>query len=75
MAIGSITREPVELYDMQNDPNELENRVNDPALADVRQEMLEQHFSKLLNNINEAQLKVAEAGGIPTSIHQDYPAY
>lgn len=75
MAINSITREPIELYDMENDPNELVNRVDDPSLSEVRHEMLEQYFSNLLNNINEAQLKVAEAGGVPTSIHQDYPAY
>lgn len=75
MAIGSVTREPLELYDMENDPNELENLVNDPSLSELRDEMIDEHFGKLLNNINEAQLKVAEAGGIPTAIHQDYPAY
>jgi arylsulfatase A-like enzyme len=75
MAIGSTTREPLELYDMENDPNELENLVNEPSLSHVRDEMQREHFDKLLNNINKAQLEVAEAGGIPTVIHQDYPAY
>ena len=75
MAIGSITREPQELYDMENDPNELKNLVNEPSLSHVRDEMQNEHFDKLLNNINKAQLEVAEAGGIPTTIHEDYPAY
>ena len=75
MAIDSTTRQPVELYDMENDPDELRNLVNEPSLSQVREEMQSEHLSKLLGNINKAQLEVAEAGGIPTAIHQDYPEY
>ena len=75
MTIGSLTREPLELYDMENDPNELRNLVNEPRLANMRSQFLNEHYNQLLANVNEAQLKVFEAGGIPTAIHQDYPAY
>ena len=75
MTINSLTREPLELYDMENDPNELRNLVNEPRLANMRSQFLNEHYNQLLANVNEAQLKVFEAGGIPTAIHQDYPAY
>ena len=75
MTINSLAREPLELYDMENDPNELQNLVNEPSLASVRTQILDEHFSRLLANMNEAQLKVFEAGGIPTAIHQEYPEY
>jgi arylsulfatase A-like enzyme len=75
MTIDSISREPLELYDMENDPNELRNLVHDPSLSHVRDEMQSEHFGKLLDNINKPQLEVAEAGGITTAIHQDYPEY
>lgn len=75
MSISSLTKEPLELYDMLNDPSELQNLVNEPALSGLRDEMLNRHFRELLTNLNEAQLKVYEDGGIPTDIHQDYPEY
>jgi arylsulfatase len=75
MTIDSVTREPLDLYDMGNDPDELRNLVNEPSLSSVRDQMLEEHFEKLLNNINKAQLEFAQAGGIATAIHEDYPAY
>jgi len=75
MTIGSITRQPMELYDMKNDPDELRNLVNESSLSPVRDEMYHEHFSKLLHNINKTQLEIAEIGGIPTEIHQDYPEY
>ena len=30
-----------ELYDLQTDPNELDNRIDDPALAEIRQQLSE----------------------------------
>ena len=75
MTIGSLTRDPLELYDLENDPDELRNLVNEPALSNVRSEILECYFSKLLANLNEAQLKVQQDGGIPTTLHQQYPEY
>ena len=60
---------------MENDPDELRNLVNELSLSSVRDEMLREHFENLLNNINKAQLEFAQAGGISTMIHEDYPAY
>lgn len=75
MAIDSITREPLELYDMENDPDELENMVSEPSLSALREEMQRKYFDELLTNMNMPQLEVSIAGGIPSAIHQDYPEY
>ena len=75
MTIDSVSRKPVELYDMENDPDELRNLVNELSLSSIRDEMLREHFENLLNNINKAQLEFAQVGGIHTVIHEDYPAY
>lgn len=75
MTIDSLTREPLELYDMENDPNEFLNLVNESRLSGVRQRFLEESFSHLLANLNEPQLKVHQSGGIPTRLHQEYPEY
>ena len=49
--------------------------MNETSLSKVRDEMQDTHFNKLLSGINDQQLKLAQAGGIPTSIHQTYPEY
>ncbi len=41
LSVDALTREPADLYDMQEDPNELHNRVEDPELADVRKELID----------------------------------
>ncbi len=56
MSVDARTRQPVDLYDMSEDPNELHNRVDDPALARVRRELLEQHLSRLLSSMDETKL-------------------
>ena len=75
MAIDSLTRQPLELYDMENDPHELRNLVNEPRLSGVRDQFLGEHFGHLLANLNEPQLRVYQDGGIPTKLHQEYPEY
>ena len=75
MAINSVSRKPLELYDMENDPNELTNLVNRKSLSEVRDEIQDKYFNQLLSGINDEQLKLALAGGIPTAIHQNYPEY
>ena len=75
MTIDSLTRQPLELYDMENDPEELRNLVDEPRLSKVRERFLEEYFSQLLANVNERQLKVYQDGGIPTKLHQEYPEY
>ena len=75
MTIDSLTRQPLELYDMENDPDELRNLVDEPRLSGVRNRFLEEYFGQLLANLNEPQLKVYQDGGIPTKLHQEYPEY
>ncbi len=75
MTIDSVTRQPLELYDMEADPDELRNLVDVPRLSDVRDRFLKVHFSRMLENLNEPQLKIYQDGGIPTSLHGEYPEY
>ena len=75
MTIDSVTRQPLELYDMEADPDELRNLVDDPGLSDVRDRFLKVHFSRMLENLNEPQLKIYQDGGIPTNLHGEYPEY
>ncbi|MCY3620231.1 MAG: sulfatase-like hydrolase/transferase [Gammaproteobacteria bacterium] len=56
MTVNTRTREPLDLYDMAEDPNELHNRVEDPALAGVRQSIGEEHLPTLLAEVNWAKL-------------------
>ena len=75
MTIDSLTRKPLELYDMEDDPHELRNLVDEPRLSGVRDRFLAEYFEHLLANLNEPQLKMYQAGGIPTKLHQEYPEY
>lgn len=47
MAIDPSTQKPVELYDLEKDPNELLNLVRDPTLETVRQEFARESFHKV----------------------------
>jgi len=58
MAAHSLTRKPLELYDMVDDPNELNNLVRDPAYRNIREELTEGPLSYLLSQLDEARLKV-----------------
>ena len=75
MTVDSLTRLPLELYDMEADPQELRNLVNEPRLSGVRDQFLAEYFGHLLANLNEEKLKVHQNGGIPTRLHQQYPEY
>ena len=75
MTIDSVTRQPLELYDLESDPDELRNLVGESRLSDVRRQFLEAYFGELLENLNVPQLKVYQAGGIPTRLHEEYPEY
>ncbi len=50
MAVKSNSRRPVELYDLKNDPNELDNLVKTPKYESVRQELMERYLNKLLDH-------------------------
>ena len=60
MAVDSRTRQPVELYDMVEDPDELRNLVEDPSMDKLRRELLEQYISRLLSRLDEEKLKLHE---------------
>ena len=48
MSVNASTREPLDLYDMLDDPREMHNRVNDPALRSVQQGLIESDLARLL---------------------------
>ena len=73
MTIDSLTRQPLELYDTENDLEELRNLVDEPGLSGVRDRFLEEYFSHRLANLNETQRKVYQDDGIPTTLHKEYP--
>ena len=56
MTVNTRTREPLDLYDMAEDPKELHNRVDDPALSDVREAISEEHLPTLLAEVDRAKL-------------------
>ena len=56
MTVNTRNREPLDLYDMEEDPSELHNRVEDPALAGVRKAISEEHLPSLLADVNWAKL-------------------
>ena len=53
MAINSSTHQPVELYDMTDDPDELRNLVEEPSLEKIRQELQEQYLDRLLSHFDK----------------------
>lgn len=75
LSIDSLTRKPVELYDLTNDPSELQNVVNEERHSGICDHFLAEHFSHLLANLNEPQLELYQSGGIPTRLHAEYPEY
>lgn len=58
MTIDSSTRQPLELYDMVNDPRELRNLVNEPSLESLRKRFLDEHFGQLLASQDKEKLKI-----------------
>jgi arylsulfatase A-like enzyme len=60
MAVETKTRQPLELYDLENDPKELRNLVNDPALEKVRSELLDEHFKGLFKYLDGRKLRELE---------------
>jgi choline-sulfatase len=56
MTIDAETRQPLELYDMEADPTELRNLVDEASLESVREEFLDEHFGGLLANLDTARL-------------------
>ena len=75
MTIDSLTRKPLELYDLENDANELRNVVDEQRYSSVCDQFVAEHFNQLLANLNDQQVKLYQRGGIPTKLHAEYPEY
>ncbi|MHA1884676.1 MAG: sulfatase family protein, partial [Promethearchaeota archaeon] len=57
LVINTASKQPVEMYDLKNDPNELNNVVNDPLLNAARQELINKYLDKLLDNMDESKFR------------------
>lgn len=57
LAVDSLTREPLELYDMASDPSELSNEVENPTFSDVREDLTANHLDPLLDKLDHAKLQ------------------
>lgn len=64
MIVRALTREPMELYDTLNDPNETCNLANDPTLDAVRERMINTHFRRLMTWADIEKLKEADNANI-----------
>jgi hypothetical protein len=57
LAVDASTLEPVEMIDIEQDPQEMFNKVNDPSLETVRENLLETHLKSLLKKKNIKMLQ------------------
>jgi len=57
MTVDALTRQPTELYDIENDPDELDNIVRYPELKAVQEELLEKYINTLLRNPHQERLE------------------
>ncbi|MFW9880333.1 MAG: sulfatase/phosphatase domain-containing protein, partial [Candidatus Thorarchaeota archaeon] len=58
LIIDSASRNPVEMYDLKNDPNELNNLADDPLLDPVRRKLIDNYLNKLLDKIDQKKFKI-----------------
>jgi len=58
MAVNTVTREPLELYDMEQDPRELRNLVEDSAYEQVRSELMDGYLNGLLDHLDQSKVKI-----------------
>ncbi len=60
LVVEAISDKPVELYDWESDPDEVNNRVDDPGLESIRQDLIENHLSRIRNRLDVSRLKAFE---------------
>jgi hypothetical protein len=60
MVVTTREREPMELYDLENDPDERRNLAFEPAHEEVRCELLDRHLNKLLAHLDDEKLRAYE---------------
>lgn len=57
LSVDSLTREPLDLYDMHEDPTELRNLVADPAYAQVCADLMGNHLDGLLDRLDRSKVE------------------
>ena len=61
LVVESASEKPVEMYDCQNDPCELNNVFEDANLESVRQDLIETHLSTIRDRLDREKLEVYRA--------------
>ena len=52
LSIDTLSRQPIDLYDLRDDPNELHNRLDDPGYQGIKEELIEQVLNPLLADLD-----------------------
>lgn len=52
LSVDTLTRKPIDLYDLSEDPDELHNRIEDPAYQSVSDELIETVLAPMLSNLD-----------------------
>jgi choline-sulfatase len=65
LTVEAESQNPVEMFDLQKDTKELINCVNHPGYETVRQQLLENHLSKLRQRLDISALKDPKRTGDP----------
>ncbi len=61
LAVESASERPVEMYDCQNDPRELNNVFEDPDLESVRRDLIDTHLSAIRDRLDGEKLEIYRA--------------
>lgn len=57
LTVDSLTRAPLELYDMASDPEELRNLVEEPEYSGILEELIDDHLHGLLGRLDHQKVK------------------
>jgi arylsulfatase A-like enzyme len=60
LVVEALSHKPVELYDCETDPDEVDNRADDPELESVRRGLIDTHLSQIRHRLDESKLKEYE---------------
>ena len=61
LVVESASEKPVEMYDCQNDPCELNNVFEDPDLESVRRDLIDTHLSAIRDRLYREKLEFYRA--------------
>lgn len=56
--VDSVSREPLELYDMDEDADEVHNLVEDPSHSTIRDELIDRHITGFLDELDQEKVRV-----------------